>query len=243
MGLSHCFPKNSDSSTIQQYRLICLLNCIYKLITKTLSIRIKRVAEKLIHSNQSAYMKGRNTMSGTMILHETKKKTQIGIILKLDFEMAYDKVRWGFLFEFLAARGFCSKWCRWIEQVVSIGTVSVKLNDLIGLYIKSYKGVMEGDPLSPILFNFVADGLTRMIVKAQENNKFCGLINHIIDKGVAMLQYVDDTIICLRHSIEGAKNLKLLLYMYEMMTGLKINFYKSEVMTINDEEKWAATYA
>ena len=59
--------------------------------------------------------------------------------------------------------------------------MSVKLNDLIGPYIKSYKGVRQGDPLSPILFNFVADGLTRMIIKAQENNKFCG---HIIDKGV-----------------------------------------------------------
>lgn len=101
----------------------------------------------------------------------------------------------------------------------------------------------QGDPLSPILFNFVADGLTRMIFKAQENNKFCGLIDHIIDKGVAVLQYADDTIICLKHSIEGAKNLKLLLYLYEMMARLKINFYKSEVMTINDEERWDVTYA
>jgi hypothetical protein len=43
----------------------------------------------------------------------------------------------------------------------------VKLNNLIGPYIKSYKGVRHGDPLSPILFNFVADGLCRMIHKAQ----------------------------------------------------------------------------
>jgi hypothetical protein len=48
--------------------------------------------------------------------------------------------------------------------------------------------VRQDDPLSPILFNFVADGLTRMIFKAQENNKLCGLIDHIIDKGVAVLQ-------------------------------------------------------
>jgi len=58
-------------------------------------------------------------------------------------------------------------------------------------------------------------------------------------KGVAVLQYADDTIICLKHSIEGARNLKLLLYMYELMAGLKINFHKSEVMVINDEENWA----
>jgi retron-type reverse transcriptase len=121
--------------------------------------------------------------------------------------------------------------------------VSVKLNDLIGPYIKSYKGVRQGDPMSPILFNFVADSLIRMIIKAQKNNKFCGLIDHIIEKGVDVLQYADDTIICLKHSIEGARNLKLLLYMYEMMASLKINFLKSEVITINDEENWADTYA
>jgi hypothetical protein len=169
-GIITLLLKKSDASTIQQYKPICLLNCIYKLITKTLTLRMEEVADKLIHSNQSAFMKGRNIMSGVMILHEilheTKQKKKIGIILKLDFEKVYDKVKWNFLFECLIARGFCPKWCRWIKQVVSGGTMSVKLNYLIGPYIESYKGVRQGDPLSPILFNFVVDGLTRMIIKA-----------------------------------------------------------------------------
>jgi hypothetical protein len=61
-------------------------------------------------------MKGTDIMNGVValheILHETKRKKQLGIILKLDFEKAYDKVKWGFLFECLNARGFCSKWCK-----------------------------------------------------------------------------------------------------------------------------------
>jgi hypothetical protein len=35
-----------------------MLNCIYKLITKTLTLRIEKVVDKLIHTNQTAFMKG-----------------------------------------------------------------------------------------------------------------------------------------------------------------------------------------
>ena len=103
-------------------------------------MRLEKIAEKLIHHNQTAFMKGRNIMSGIMILHEilheTKRIKQTGIILKLDFEKAYDKVKWSFLIKCFEARGFCSKWCEWIKNVVSGGTVSVKLNNLVGRYIK-----------------------------------------------------------------------------------------------------------
>jgi hypothetical protein len=240
-------PKISDAIKIQQFRPICLLNCLYKLITKVLTLRLEKVAGKLIHSNQTAFMKNRNIMSGIMVLHEivheTKLRKQVGVILKLDFEKAYDKVKWKFLFECLSARGFSKKWCNWIEMMVSGGTVSVKLNNMISPYIKSFKGVRQGDPLSPLLFNFVADGLARMVHKAQSNGLLCGLISHIVDNGVAIFQYADDTIICLKHDLEGARNMKLLLYMYELMAGLKINFHKSKIITINDEENLAPVYA
>jgi len=82
-----------------------------------------------------------------------------------------------------------------------------------------------------------------MIIKAQHNGLFIGLIDHIIPYGVAVLQYADDTIIFLKHDMEGANNMKFLLYLYEMIAGLKINFNKSEVITINDEENMGQTYA
>jgi hypothetical protein len=82
-----------------------------------------------------------------------------------------------------------------------------------------------------------------MIHKAQSNGLICGLVNHIIDNGIAVLQYADDTIICLKHDINGARNMKLLLYVYELMAGLKINFSKSEGLTLNVEEDWAKVYA
>jgi hypothetical protein len=87
-GIITLLPKVTDAARIQQFRPICLLNYLYKLITKTLTLRLEVVAEKLIHPNQTTFMKGRNIMSGIMILHEviheTKRRKQIGMILKWD---------------------------------------------------------------------------------------------------------------------------------------------------------------
>jgi hypothetical protein len=82
-----------------------------------------------------------------------------------------------------------------------------------------------------------------MILRAQGNGLIVGLIDHIIPHGVAVLQYADDTIVCLKHDLNKARNLKLLLYLYEMMAGLKINFSKSEVVVINDHDNIALAYA
>lgn len=117
-GINTLLPKIKEASKIQQCRPICLLNCLYKLITKTLTIRLERVADKLIHKTQIAFMKNRNIMSGIMclheILHETKRRKEVGLIVKLDFEKAYDKVNWRLLFACMKKRGFDDKWCSWI---------------------------------------------------------------------------------------------------------------------------------
>ena len=59
------------------------------------------VAQKVIKPSQTAFMTGRNIMKRVVILHETihemHRKKLDGIILKLDFEKAYDKVNWDFL--------------------------------------------------------------------------------------------------------------------------------------------------
>jgi hypothetical protein len=125
---------------------------------------------RLIHKSQVAFLQKINITNNVLhlheILHETKRKNLTWVILKLDFEKAYDKVNWDFLMECLRARGFDDKWCSWIKMVLHDGTIAVKINNHVGPYFQSHKGVRQGDPLSPLLFNFVVDCLTRMIVKA-----------------------------------------------------------------------------
>jgi hypothetical protein len=114
------------------------------------------------------------------ILHEAKKNRKTGVVLKLDFEKAYDKVDWSFLLQCLEMRGFHPTWHGWIKCVLENGNVAFKLNNSVSLYFLSFKGVRQGDPLSPLLFNIVADVLTRMVYMAQQNQLVTGLITNLI---------------------------------------------------------------
>ena len=101
----------------------------------------------------------------------------------------------------------------------------------------------QGDPLSPILFNVAADCLPRMVSKAQRANLITGLADNLILGGVILLQYADDTIVCLQNDMTKARNMKLLLCFYEMMPGLKINFSKSEIIMIHGDDTLNTQYA
>jgi hypothetical protein len=82
-----------------------------------------------------------------------------------------------------------------------------------------------------------------MIHIAQQNGLISGLADHVIEGGCAILQYADDTILFIKDDIECARNLKLLLYTFESMSGLKINFEKSEVLLVQDDEEELLFYA
>lgn len=82
-------------------------------------------------------------------------------------------------------------------KIVKGGKVAIKMNDMIGPYFTTHKGVRQGDPFSPLLFNIVADGLACLIQKAQDEGMLKGLINHNIRNGCCCLRYVNDTIFLL----------------------------------------------
>ena len=57
------------------------------------------------------------------------------------------------------------------------------------------KGLRQGDPASPILFNIVADMLATLVERAKLDGQISGVISHLVGDGLSILQYVDDTIL------------------------------------------------
>jgi hypothetical protein len=133
-------------------------------------------------------------------------------------------------------KGFLAKWRRWIEGMVMGGSVGIKVNDEVGHYFKTKRGLRQGDPMSPILFNIVADMLAILINRAKGDGQINGIKPHLVDDRLSILRYVDDTIIFLDHDFEQAKNIMLILTIFEQLSGLKINFHKSEILYYGEQK-------
>jgi uncharacterized protein (DUF1786 family) len=91
--------------------------------------------------------------------------------------------------------------------------------------------------LSPILFNIVADMLALLISRAKGEGQITGLVPRLIDGGISILQYTDDTILFMENDLERVRNMKLLLCAFEKLSGLKINFQKSELFCYGEAKE------
>jgi hypothetical protein len=78
---------------------------------------------------------------------------------------------------------------------VSAGSVAINVNDDVGRYFQTMKGLRQGDPLSPMFFNIVANMLAIIIERAKNYGLIEGVIPHLVDGGLSILQYADDMIL------------------------------------------------
>jgi hypothetical protein len=110
---------------------------------------------KVISDQQFGFIKGRFILDCVValheIVHEVKKIKHNGIMLKIDFEEAYDKVNWSFLHKMLDKKGFGDKWGDWVVRTVRGGKVVIKTNNKVGPFFPTHKGVRQGI-LSPHSF-------------------------------------------------------------------------------------------
>jgi hypothetical protein len=98
---------------------------------------------KLISETQTAFVPGRYIMEGVVILievlHELRVKNHKGVILKLDFEKAYDKVQWSFMMEVLKRKNFPPKWLEWMKQIIEGGKVGININGNEGHFFNTIR--------------------------------------------------------------------------------------------------------
>jgi hypothetical protein len=111
---------------------------------------------------------------------------------KLDLSKAYDRVDWEFLNKVLVKLGSQSTWVQWVMSRVTSVCYMVRFNGVLSTPFSPSRGLRQGDPLSPYLFLFVADDLSKTISKRVETQQLHELRICRGAPGVSHLLFADD---------------------------------------------------
>ncbi|WOG89446.1 hypothetical protein DCAR_0208684 [Daucus carota subsp. sativus] len=240
-------PKCVSPKHVQEYRPISLINSSMKLLSKMLASRLSKVIGNIVSEEQTGFIKGRLITDGILmigeIINSIKSKQSEGLIFKIDFEKAFDSVDWSFLFHLLEKLNFSYDWIRWIKVILKSSKTSILVNGSPTREFSPERGLRQGDPLSPLLFDLVAQVLSCMIKKAEQLGIIDGVKISNSSEVITHLQYADDTVILIGNSMKSVMGIKSILQGFQLLTGLKINFDKSQLYGIGQDKDLVGNWA
>jgi len=158
-----------------------------------------------------------------------KKEKKNGVMVKVDFEKAYDSVNWTFLYYMMGRLGSSPLWIKWIKACMESASVSVLVNGSPIEEFKPNRGLRQGDPLAPFLFLIVAEGLSGLMRNAKSACIFTGVEVGSQRVQVDLLQFADDTLFFCSPTYQNVLVIKAMLRSFELVSGLRVNFHKSTV--------------
>ncbi|GKV22646.1 hypothetical protein SLEP1_g32498 [Rubroshorea leprosula] len=240
-------PKTNNPERIEEYRPISLIGIMYKILSKLLANRLRQVLDGVIGETQMAFIAGRQLPDGVVIANEVlddaKKSKKKCFVFKADFEKAYDNVNWGFLDFMMRKLGFGEKWRSWIQECLKSASISILVNGSPSKQFRMSKGLRQGDPLSPFLFLIVAEGLNGLIMEAVRKGLLEGIQIGGNEINISHLQFADDTLLMGLATEDNIWAVKCIMRSFELSSGLKINYAKSQLMGVNVEEERLAKMA
>ena len=231
-GIISLIPKkDKDTTYLKNWRPLTLLNTDYKILAKLLAYRIKYLLKEIIHSDQTGFMPNRYigcNINKIMNLMDYCSDNSIeGMLVAIDFEKAFDSMEWDFVYRCMENFGFPLQFINWIRTLYNGIESCVVNNGHISSFFKPTRGVRQGCPISPYLFIIGAEMLA-MYVRQCEAIPVIPVSKH----STVISQYADDTNIVTYRSNTILANLMDILYNFSIISGLKVNQGKTQIMNI-----------
>ncbi|WZY72874.1 hypothetical protein YC2023_005114 [Brassica napus] len=228
-------PKIPNASTPSQFRPISCLNTVYKVIAKLLASRLKEILPQMISKSQSAFLPGRllaeNVLLATDLVngYNTANISPRGM-LKVDLRKAFDSVRWDFIVASLKALAIPESYIKLIYQCLTTASFSVVVNGATGGFLKSTRGIRQGDPLSPYLFVLAMECLSRLLLSRYEEGSI-GYHPRTENLKISHLMFADDVMVFFDGSSNSLHGISECLDDFASWSGLHMNASKTELFT------------
>jgi hypothetical protein len=237
-GLITLIPKTGDCVRLNNWKPITLLGSIYKVLAKTLVGRIQSAFTHIIRPNQTGFVKGRSILDNVFMAQKAlvwaEESKQDLIVFFLDFEKAFDKIEWGFLFTALAKLGFSATWVNWVGSLYQAASSTIKVNGAAGPNFQLACSVRQGCPLAPYLFILTTDVLGYMMADPKH-----GVEGLSLPRGglIRDQTFVDDTALYLQGSPSNMDRAQEVLKTFCRTSGVKINWHKSAAIWASKKVK------
>ncbi|GJV42910.1 RNA-directed DNA polymerase, eukaryota [Tanacetum coccineum] len=200
--------KTLDANMVKDFRPISLIVSMYKIIAKILANLLVLVLGDLVNEVQSTFIVDRQILDGPFILNEivqwcqSKKKQYL--VFKVDFEKAFDSVRWDYL-----------------DNILRSPTEEFQF----------HKGLKQGDLLSPFLFILVMETLHISFQRIVDAGMFKGIMLSP-SLQLSHLFYADDVIFMGQWNESNLDTIVQVLECFHRASGLRLNMSKSKLMGI-----------
>ena len=148
--------KDRDNLLIKNRRPISLINVDIKIASEVLAFRLRKVIHKVIHYDQTAYVKGRYIGGSVRFIDDflayAESENLDGILFADDIGKAYDSVEHNFILASMKKFGFGEGFIRCVKTFLNDSQSCVMNNGTSTGYFKLERGKRQEDQLSPYLF-------------------------------------------------------------------------------------------
>ena len=233
-GVISLLPKggSKDPSFLKNWRPLTLLNMDYKILAKTLALRLKPVLQHIIGPQQTGFLAGRQITDNIVKTMDiiTDANTNLNskiIIVTVDFEKCFDKITYPAIFGSLRYFGVSETFIKWVQLFFTeFGVMTQNAGYCSKRFVKQ-RSINQGCPISPYLYLCCGEILAHKLMGKPA-------IKGITVNEVKMLlsQFADDTVLYLNYDLNELNAVIQMLEYIEAHTGLKMSYDKTMVYRV-----------
>ena len=238
-GLNDAFlvliPKVDSPSKPNQFRPIGLCNIVYKLVTKVIVNRIKPILSSLVAPTQCSFVPKRQITDNVIIVQEMlhsmrhKQGRRGSMMIKIDFEKAYDRLRWSFIRDTLLELRLPQTMVDVVMNCIESAKLSILWNGEPMEYFHPSRGIRQGDPLSPYLYVLCMERLSHLIDREVRLGGWKTIRASRNGPQFSNLAFADDLILFGEASVDQADTMMKCLDAFCEASGSKVSIDKSKV--------------
>src|SRR5258706_663194 len=227
------FFKKGDPTLVSNYNPISSMNTDCKMYTNLVNGRISPWAVTKIHPDQAGFVPGRlitdHTRLALEVAHLSNSTSTDGYIVSLDQAKAYDKTDMAWLLKGLSAMGIPGDLISLIADVTQFCRARHWINSRVQSPFVLNLGLRQGDPLSPILYDFSIEPLGMCMRKHLLSLSCCGL------PPARLLMYADDMNLFMS-ALEDFRLVRQVMDDSSLAIGCKFNLDKTDVLVVGSLE-------